>query len=643
MSPRHPGRSHAPGAQAKNFKQSLKRLLSTLAPEKIRLALVMVLTVIGVVLNVMGPKALGHATNVIFRGVLGTAMGRMLPAGTTTEQALAMLRASGDSSRERMASMIEAMHAQVGVGINTHDLAHELFIVVALYTTSAIIMYIQGYILAGVIQRTGNRLRAGVESTINHLPLKAIDSGSRGDMLSRVTNDVDNVTQTLQQTLSQVMQASVTIVATLGMMIWISWHLALAAIVTIPVAAILAVVIGKKAQPHFKQQWASTGALGATVEEAFTAHEVVTAFACEEDFDRTFARDNDSLYRSAWRAQFLSGTIQPAMNLINNLTFVIVAVLGGIKITNGSLTLGDVQAFLQYSRSYSQPIAQLASVANLLQSGVASAERVFEILDIEPEPLDDAAPATLPQTLRGSVTFDHVRFSYDPEKELIRDLSLTVQPGQTVAIVGPTGAGKTTLVNLLLRFYEPLSGHIAIDDVDISTVRRDDVREHIGMVLQDTWLFDGTIEENIAFGLPEATHEQVVEAARAANVLHVIEALPQGFNTVIDDSGSGVSTGEKQLITIARAFLADRQILILDEATSSVDTRTEVLVQQAMAKLRSGRTSFVIAHRLSTIRDADIIVVMEDGDIVETGNHDTLMEAGGAYARLYQSQFDGES
>ncbi|MDU0971548.1 MAG: ABC transporter transmembrane domain-containing protein [Actinomyces urogenitalis] len=631
-------RTLAPGMKARNFSATWKRLIHELRPERWRIGLVIALTAVSVVLNVLAPKVLARATNLIFEGVIGTLLGHLgLPAGMSGDQLVAALRAAG---QDTYVSMLSAYDVVVGQGLDTRALLIVLAQVLALYLTSAVFLWLQGRILAGVVQRTASRMRGEVEAKLARVPLSYIDRGSRGDMLSRVTNDVDNVSQTLQQTLSQAFNSIITVIGVFAMMLTVSWQLTLVAVVTIPLAMIISVLIARQAKPHFTQQWKATGEVSGVVEEAFTGHEAVALFNSEETFADLFEQANNRLYEGSYKAQWILGTIQPAMRVVSNLNFVIIAVVGGIRITQGAMTLGDVQAFIQYSQQFTQPITQLASMANLLQSGAASAERVFEVLDA-PEESEDTQDRLLPERVCGRVVFDHVRFSYTPDTELITDLNLTVEPGQTVAIVGPTGAGKTTLVNLLLRFYDPQSGTISLDGVDNRDVARGELREQIGMVLQDTWLFEGTIRENITFGAASASQEQVLAAARAASVDHIIRALPQGYDTVIDDSGSGVSAGEKQLITIARAFLADRQILVLDEATSSVDTRTELLVQKAMVGLRQGRTSFVIAHRLSTIRDADVILVMEHGDIVEQGSHDELMARHGAYFELYQSQFSG--
>ena len=631
-------RGGAPTERARNFTGTWRRLISELRPEMRRIALVVALTVIAVVLSVAAPKILARATNILFEGVMGSMLARAgVPEGTTGDRLARMLRAGG---RDDYADMVSAYDVVVGRGLDGRALMVVLLQTLGVYLLSAVLLWIQGRVLAGVVQRTGRRLRAEVEAKLDRVPLSYIDRGSRGDMLSRVTNDVDNVAQTLQQTLSQALNSLMTVLGVFVMMLTISLQLSLISLVAIPVAAVVTVLIARRAQPHFAEQWDATGEVSGIVEEAFTGHEAVVLFNSEEEFNRLFDKENARLYDGSHRAQWISGAIQPAMRVVSNLNFVMIAVLGGVRVAGGTMTLGDVQAFLQYSQQFTQPITQLASMANLLQSGAAGAERVFEIMDA-PEEAEPARPEHLPERAAGRVVFDHVRFSYSPDTTLITDLNLAVEPGQTVAIVGPTGAGKTTLVNLLLRFYDPQAGTISLDGVDTARLTRDELREQIGMVLQDTWLFEGTIRENIAFGAARATDEQVLAAARAASVDHIVSALPKGYDTVIDDSGAGVSAGEKQLITIARAFLADRQILVLDEATSSVDTRTELLVQQAMVGLRAGRTSFVIAHRLSTIRDADVILVMEHGDIVEQGGHDELIARRGAYYELYRSQFAG--
>ncbi|MGQ4618470.1 ABC transporter transmembrane domain-containing protein [Nocardia sp. R7R-8] len=623
----------APGTKAKSFGPSLKRLLRRLAPERLQVALIIALVIISVVLNTIGPYVLGKATNLVFDGVVG----KQLPPGVSKEQAIEALRAKGDNT---FADMLGAMNVVPGVGVDFGAVGRVLALVLVLYIGAAVFGWLQAYLLNIVINRTVKRLRSEVEDKIHRLPLRYFDSAPRGDVLSRVTNDVDNVSQGLQQTMSQLLVSVFSVLGILVMMFWISWQLAVIALLTVPAAVVVTAQIAKRSKPHFVDQWKYTGLVNAQVEEAYTGHEVVTAFGRNREVGKEFDQRNEQLYQASFKAQFISGLIMPAIMFLGNVNFVLVALVGGLKVATGSLSLGEVQAFIQYSRQFSQPLTQLGAMANLLQSGVASAERIFEILDAEEQSPDPVMAEARPVD-RGRVEFEAVSFRYEPDKPVIERLSLVADPGHVVAIVGPTGAGKTTLVNLLMRFYELDAGTITIDGVDITEITRDHLRSRIGMVLQDTWLFKGTIRENIAYGNPNASEEEILAAARAAYVDRFVHALPDGYDTVIDDEGSGVSAGEKQLITIARAFLAKPSILILDEATSSVDTRTELLVQHATAALRRDRTSFVIAHRLSTIRDADLIVVMEAGRIVEHGSHDRLLEERGAYYRLYNAQFAG--
>jgi ATP-binding cassette subfamily B multidrug efflux pump len=627
------GGAGMPAEKPMSFWPSVRRLMQRLSPERLRLGIVIGLGVTSVAFMVIGPKILGQATDLIFSGYIG----KRLPPGLTIEQVVAATRASGNAN---LADLLARMHVVPGQGIDFGALGSVLMVALGLYVASAVFGWMQGYLLNDVVQRTVFKLRADVEDKLSRLPLQFFDRQPRGELLSRVTNDIDNVALSLQQTISQLMTGVLTVVGVMVMMFVVSPLLAVIMLITVPISVVITTQIGKRSQKLFVAQWSHTGALNGHIEEAFTGHELVKVFGRQREVEQVFRDRNEQLFQASFGAQFISGLIMPSMMFVGNLSYVAIAVIGGFRVATGAMSLGDVQAFIQYSRQFTQPLTQVASMANLLQSGVASAERVFELLDAGEQSADPVSPA-LPSIRHGRVEFEHVSFRYRAEQPLIDDLSLVAEPGQTIAIVGPTGAGKTTLVNLIMRFYELDAGRITLDGVDITTMRRDDLRSQIGMVLQDTWLFGGTIRDNIAYGNPAASEEQIHAAAEATFVDRFVQSLPLGYDTLIDEEGSNISAGEKQLLTIARAFLADPSLLILDEATSSVDTRTEVLVQRAMAALRSDRTSFVIAHRLSTIRDADLILVMEAGRIVEHGTHEQLLAARGAYHRLYAAQFRG--
>jgi ATP-binding cassette subfamily B protein len=625
-----------PLGRSKDLRGTTRRLLARLHPERFKLALALALGVTSVGFMVSGPQILGSATNVLFDGIVG----KRLAPGTTKAQAIHLLREHGES---QIAAMVSGMHLTPGIGVNIDELGRVLGLCALVYLAGAAFNYLQGFTMAGLTQRVMSNLRRDVEEKLSRLPLRYFDSHSHGDVLSRVTNDIDNLTTTIQQGLSQLITSFLTIAGVMGMMFWISPLLAAVSVVTIPLALLVTYLIAKRSQVQFGRQWERTGTLNGLVEETHTGHELVQVFGRSEATVAEFREQNTHLYEASFRAQFLSGIIQPSMQFIANINYVVIAVFGGYRVASGLLSLGAVTAFIQYSRQFTMPITQIASQMNLLQSGVASAERVFEFLDADEESLDEHrdSPADVRAGAAGHVTLENVSFRYEADKPLIEDFSLEVAAGDTVAIVGPTGAGKTTIVNLLVRFYEIDAGRILLGGVDYAQLTRDEVRRAYAMVLQDTWMFAGSIGDNIRYGRPEASDDEVVEAAKAAHVDGFVRTLSDGYATLIDQDATNLSSGQKQLLTIARAFLANRSVLILDEATSNVDTRTEVLIQKAMANLRKGRTSFVIAHRLSTIRDANVIVVMNQGRIVEQGSHEELMAKRGLYFDLYNSQFAG--
>ena len=625
-----------PPRKAKAFWPSAIRLFKTFGAHPIGMAFVFAMILIAVIFNVWAPNVLGDAMNVIFGGVVSAQM----PEGATATQVIEGLRASGE---EQIADMLSGMEFVPGAGIAFGELARLIAIVLGMYVIAQLFMWLQGRLLNDIVMKIVYQLRQDIERKVNHLPLKYFDKRQRGDILSRTTNDVDNVQAALQQAFTSLVYCILTVIGIVAMMFYLSWQMALIALIALPLSGLVVGIVGTKSQKLFADQWRNTGRLNGTIEESFTGHEIITAFGRQDRMGEQFSERNEALYEASFKAQFYSGMIMPIMQWVSQLGYVGIAVVGALRVASGTMTLGAVTAFIQYSREFNQPLGEVASMANMLISGVASAERIFELLDAEEEEPDPQNTATLATPVRGKVEFTDVDFSYSPDQPLIENLSLKALPGQTIAIVGPTGAGKTTLVNLIMRFYEVNSGGIFIDDVDTQTVARSVLRSQIGMVLQDAVLFEGTIMENIRYGSLDATDDDVIAAARATYVDRFVRSLPDGYQTVMSEEASNISAGERQLVTIARAFLAEPSLLILDEATSSVDTRTEVLVQEAMAALRADRTSFVIAHRLSTIRDAHTILVMEDGSIVEQGNHEELMKSQGAYYRLFMSQFAGTS
>lgn len=595
-----------PGDKAKNFKGTFKRLLGYLKPKRVTLFVVFIMAILSTVFSIVSPKIMGKATTRLFEGLMGM------------------------------------MNRVPGAHIDFDYINGILLLLVGLYIFSAFFAYVQQYLMAGVAQKIVYDMRQQVNDKLNRLPLKYFDNRTHGEILSRVTNDIDNISTTLQQSLTQIITSVVTLVGIIIMMLTISPWLTLICMLTLPLSGVVVKMVASRSQKHFMGQQKSLGELNGHVEEMYTGHQIVKAFNHEQKSLDEFEKINDRLYDSGWRAQFISGIIMPLINFVGNLGYVLICVVGGIFVTNKTITIGDVQAFIQYARQFTQPIAQTANIANIIQSTIASAERVFEVLDEEEEVPESASPASIKYP-QGHVVFDHVQFGYKQDELLMEDMNIEAKPGQTVAIVGPTGAGKTTLINLLMRFYELNGGAIRIDGVNIKDMKRSDLRTMFGMVLQDTWLFNGTIRDNIAYGNKNASEADIIRAAKAAHADHFIRTLPKGYDTVLNEEASNISQGQKQLLTIARAILADPAILILDEATSSVDTRTEVFIQKAMTQLMQGRTSFVIAHRLSTIKNADLILVMNKGTVIEQGTHQELMDQGGFYNDLYNSQFSDDA
>ncbi|AMU74585.1 Probable ABC transporter, ATP-binding protein [Mycobacteroides abscessus subsp. massiliense] len=623
------GVQQGPAERSRDFRGTAIRMVKRLAPQRFLTATVITLSMAGIAIGVIGPRILGHATDLLFNGVIG----RQLPAGQSREQAVEAARTRGDG---QFAQMLSGMNVTPGQGVDFHAIGMTLALALSLYLMAGMLAWVQARLLNVTVQRTVVALRTDVENKIHRLPLSYFDSRQRGEILSRVTNDVDNIQTSLQMSINQLLSSMLTLVAALAMMLSISPLLAVITLATVPLSLWVTRAIARRSQRLFVAQWANTGKLNAHIEETYSGFTIVKTYGHRAEAEAVFADRNAEVYRSAFGAQFFSGLVSPATAFIGNLSYVAVAVVGGLKVASGGLTLGSIQAFSQYVRQFNQPLTQVSAMYNTLQSGLASAERVFELLDADEETPDPLAAATVP-TGSARVEFEDISFGYSPGQPVIEGLSLRVEPGQTVAIVGPTGAGKTTLVNLLMRFYDVDSGRILLDGIDVSTMTRHDLRSRVGMVLQDTWLFGGTIAENIAYGRPDASEEEILEAARAAHVDRFVRTLPDGYDTKIADDGENISAGEKQLITIARAFLARPQLLILDEATSSVDTRTELRIQRAMAELRRDRTSFIIAHRLSTIRDADRIVVMDGGRVTESGTHTELLARHGAYFAMTQS------
>ena len=615
-----------PVEKAKNFSGTLRRLLRYFIPEKVNLTIVLVAAIIGTVFNIVGPKILGFATTRLFNNLINRFV----------------VEFSNQTIRQQL-TLNPSLPLQLSPvpGIDFDYIGSIILLLIGLYLISALFIFIQQYLMAGVSQRTIYTMRKQVDEKLSRLPLKYFDGRTHGEILSRAVNDMDNIASTLQQSLMQMITSALTLVGVLVMMLSISWELTLIVLLTLPLSVMVIGGIARRSQTYFRDQQRSLGELNGHVEEMYAGHKIVKAFGHEAKAIAEFDELNARLREAGWKAQFVSGIIMPLMRFVGNLGYVLVAVVGGVMVTKNSISLGDVQAFIQYANQFTMPITQLANIANVIQSTIASAERVYELLD-EQEQVPEVAESMIVQSA-GHVEFRHVKFGYSPDKILMQDVNIEAKPGQMIAIVGPTGAGKTTLVNLLMRFYEVNGGMILVDGVNITNLTRGDLRCMFGMVLQDTWLFHGTLRDNIAYGKEDATEEHIVEASKAAHADHFIRTLPEGYHTVLNEEASNISQGQKQLLTIARAFLTDPQVLILDEATSSVDTRTEVLIQEAMSRLMKGRTSFVIAHRLSTIRNADLILVMNHGSIIEQGTHEELLAKRGFYADLYNSQFRARS
>ena len=620
------------GGKPKDFGTTFKKMMGLLSAYKLALVGVAILGIASVTMTIITPKVMARATDIMFSGFIS----KQIPAGTDTAQVVAGLRAA---NQDTLANVVEKMDVVPGSGIDLTALWQVLLLMVVLYLGAAVLGWAQGYAMNVIMVRSMFRLRKRVEEKINRLPLSYFDNVQRGDLISRVTNDIDNITTVFQQALSGVLTA---VIGVLAMMLSISWKLTLIVLISLPLMGVVFGLVGFRSQKAYNTQWKKVGRLNARVEESFSGHSLIKVYGQQKPFTEAFAQENEELYRASFKAQMLSGIMMPGATFVSNLVYVLIALVGGLAVAGGTMTLGSVQAFIQYAQQFNQPVGELSSLMVQLQSAAASAERIFEVLEADDQVPDTDDPQTIdPAQALGRIEFKNVRFSYNPDQELITDLSFQVQPGQKVAIVGPTGAGKTTLVNLLMRFYDIDAGQITIDGVDVNTMTRRDVRSRVGMVLQDPWLFSGTIAENIHFGNESATDAGIRQAAERTYVDHLVRSLPEGYETVLGEDASNLSAGERQLITIARAFISEPSILILDEATSSVDTRTERMLQKAMGNLQKDRTSFVIAHRLSTIRDADLILVMESGNIVEQGNHDQLIAARGAYWRLYNSQFQG--